>query len=63
MTKHEMIKQLKARVLYNEEQRAHYEDLNERDPSPVWSEMIDWYKGKIAAFNISLELAEELERW
>ena len=61
MNKEEMIKLLKARILYNEEQRAYYMDLNEREPSPVWSEMIDWYKGKLAAFGISLEMAEMLE--
>jgi hypothetical protein len=61
MNKQEMIKQLHARIVYNQEQRAYYEGLYENDPSPVWSEMIDWYKGKLAAFNIALDMAEELE--
>ena len=66
MNKQEMIQQLKARVLYNEEQRAYYEGLHAEEVSKgdtitIWSEMVDWYKGKIVAFNIALEMAEELE--
>ena len=66
MNKQEMIQQLKARVLYNEEQRDYYEGLHAEEVSKgdtitIWSEMVDWYKGKIVAFNIALEMAEELE--
>ena len=66
MDKQEMIKLLKARILYNEEQHAYYEGLHayevsKGDTITVWSEMVDWYKGTIAAFNIALEMAEELK--
>ena len=66
MTKQEMIKQLKDRIAYNEDQRAYYEGLHAEevakgDTITIWSDMVDWYKGKIVGFNIALEMAEELE--
>ena len=66
MDKQEMILNLKDRILYNEEQCAYYEGLHAEgvakgDTITVWSEMVDWYKGKIIAFNIALGMAEELE--
>ena len=66
MNKQEMIKQLQDRVAYNEEQRAYYEKLHEEEvlngegEISVWKDMIEWYKGKIVAFNIAIEMAEEL---
>ena len=60
MNKQEMINQLEARVRYNMEQRAYYESLLEKEDSAVWREMVDWFKGKIVAFNIAIEMAEEL---
>ena len=62
MNKQEMIDQLKARIAYNEEQRAYYEKLRDENPDEhsIWSEMVDWFKGKIVAFNIAIEMAEEL---
>ena len=61
-----MIQTLKARITYNEEQREYYEGLHAEevakgDTITIWSEMVDWYKGKIVAFNIALEMAEDLQ--
>ena len=66
MDKQEMIQTLKARITYNEEQREYYEGLHAEevakgDTITIWSEMVDWYKGKIVAFNIALEMAEDLQ--
>ncbi len=66
MTKEELIDTLKTRIAHNEDQRAHYEGLHAEevakgDTITIWSEMVDWYKGKIVAFNIALEMAEELD--
>ena len=66
MDKQEMIQNLKDRIVYNEDQRSYYEGLHAEEVSKgdtitVWSEMVDWYRGKIVAFNIALEMAEELE--
>ena len=60
MKKYEMIHQLKNRVAYNEDQRAYYEDLFEKEGLETWLEMAEWFKGKIVAFNIAIEMAEEL---
>lgn len=64
MNKQEMINQLKDRIAYNVDQRAYYEKLRDEDDAcmhNIWQEMVDWYKGKIAAFNIAIEMAEELQ--
>lgn len=66
MNKEQMIDNLKSRIAYNEDQREYYEGLHAEDVAKgdtitVWSELVDWYKGKIVAFEIALELAEELE--
>ena len=66
MTKEELIDTLKTRIAHNEDQREHYEGLHAEevakgDTITIWSEMVDWYKGKIVAFNIALEMAEELD--
>ena len=65
MDKQEMILNLKDRILYNEEQCEYYEGLHAEevangDTITIWSELVDWYKGKIIAFKIALEMAEEL---
>ena len=64
MNKQEMISQLNDRIAYNADQRAYYEKLRDENPDDhsIWSEMVDWYKGKIAAFNIAIEMAEELDQ-
>jgi len=64
MNKQQMISQLKDRIAYNVGQRAYYEKLRDENPHDhaIWSEMVDWYKGKITAFNIAIEMAEELEQ-
>ena len=64
MDKQIMIDNLKARVLYNEEQLEHYEGLHAEevakgDTITIWSEMVDWYKGKIVAFETVLEMLED----
>ena len=68
MNKSDMIAELKARILYNEEQQGYYEKLHgeevakgESNDHTIWSEMCDWYKGKVIAFNIALSMARELE--
>lgn len=67
MNKEELIDNLQCRVAYNMEQRAYYEALHVKDVAngesdiTVWKDMVEWYKGKIVAFNIALELAEELQ--
>ena len=65
MNKQEMINQLHDRVSYNMARRDYYEDLL-RDGGDVWEEIswqqeVDWYKGKIVAFNIAIEMAERLD--
>ena len=66
MSKQEMISRLKDRIAYSEEQRAYYEKLHEEEvlngegEISVWKDMIEWYKGRICAFNIAIEMAEEL---
>ena len=66
MSKQEMIKQLQDRIAYNEDQRAYYEALHEKEilngesDITVWKDMVEWFKGKIVAFNIAIEMAEEL---
>ena len=60
MSKQEMIKQLHDRVQYNEDQRAYYEGLYDKEQLDCWHSMVEWYKGKIVAFNIAIEMAEEL---
>ena len=67
MTKEELIDTLKTRIAHNEDQRAYYEGLHAEevakgDTITIWSEMVEWYKGKIVAFNIALEMAEELDQ-
>ena len=68
MNKSAMIQQLQERIAYNEEQRAYYAALHvkevakgESNDHTIWSEMVDWYKGKLVAFNIALDMAEELQ--
>ena len=66
MNKQQMVEELKERIAYNEDQHAcyerlHAEEVSKGDTITVWSEMRDWHKGKIIAFNIALEMAEELE--
>ena len=66
MTKEELIDILKTRIAYNEDRRAYYEGLHAEevakgDTISIWSENVEWHKGKIVAFNIALELAEELD--
>ena len=62
MSKQEMINQLHDRVRYNMDQRAYYEGLYEKDGHECWKDMVEWFKGKIVAFNIAIEMAEELSQ-
>ena len=64
MDKQEMIKLLKARILYNEEQCAYYEGLHAEevakgDTITEWSEMVGYHKGKISAYETMLEMIED----
>jgi len=68
MKKSEMIDELKTRLTYCEDQMAHYEKLHgeevangESATCTIWTEMKEWYKGKINAYNVALEMAQELE--
>ena len=63
MKKSEMINQLKDRIVYCEDQLGYYKKLHGEAVSndhTVWSEMRDWYKGKINAYNVALDMAKEL---
>ena len=67
MKKSDMISQLKDRIVYCEEQKGYYEKLHgeevakgESNDHTVWSEMCDWYKGKLNAYNVALDMAKEL---
>jgi len=66
MNKQELIQNLKDRIVYNEDQRAYYEGLHAEevakgDTISIWSELVDWYKGKIVAFETAIEMAEMLD--
>ena len=67
MNKSDMMDQLKDRIVYCEDQFGYYEKLHgeevangESNDHSVWSEMRDWYKGKINAYSVALEMAKEL---
>ena len=67
MKKSEMINQLKDRIVYCEEQFGYYEKLHgeevakgESNDHTIWSEMLYWYKGKLDAYNVALDIAKEL---
>ena len=64
MKKSDMIDQLKTRIAYCEDQHRFYEKLHreevvkgESGDYTVWSE-IHWYKGKINAYNVALDMAK-----
>ena len=66
MNKRVMIADLKCRIEHNEERVADHEKRHgeyvARNPKmlcSIDSEMADWHKGKIAAYNSVLEMLEE----
>ena len=67
MTKQDLIHHLKHRITYCQEEQGKYEsmhgELNAKDGTmhSLWSEMADWHKGRACAYNVALELVEELE--
>lgn len=67
MNKQEMIQHLKNRIQYCQDEQGKYEakhgEFNAEfgDNHSVWSELADWQKGRACAFNVVIELLEELE--
>ena len=67
MNKSDMISELKDLIVSCEEQFGYYEELHgkevakgESSDHTIWSEMRDWYNGKIAAYTAALDMAKEL---
>ena len=67
MKKSEMIQRLSVNIEYCEEQLGYYERLHgeevakgESNDHTIWSEMCDWYKGKLNAYGVALDMAKEL---
>ena len=67
MKKSDMINQLKDRIVYCEDQFGYYEKLHgeevangESNDHTIWSEMRDWFKGKVDAYTVALDMAKEL---
>ena len=66
MTKQELIYHLKDRIAYTQGEQGVYEakhaawNAEHGDPHSIWSEMADWHKGRACAFNIALELIENM---
>ena len=67
MTKQELIQHLKDRIVYSQDEQGKYEahhgewNAKNGDMHSLWTEMADWHKGRICAFNVVLELLEDLE--
>ena len=64
MDKQQMIRNLKTRISYNEDQREYYEGLHAEEVSKgdtitIWSEMLGYHKGKISAYETMLETIED----
>ena len=66
MKKQEMINQLRDRIAYNEDQQGYYEKKHADEfvvkgqVHSIWSEMADWYKGKIVGLRQAIEMIEEV---
>ena len=68
MNKSDMIRQLNYRIVYCEDQFGYYEKLHgeevakgESGNHTIWSEMRDWFSGKVDAYNVAIDLLKELE--
>ena len=67
MNKSDLISQLKDRIVYCQDEQGKYEamhgELNAKHEAmhSLWSEMADWHKGRACAFNVVLELLDEVE--
>ncbi len=62
MTKDQLIENLKISVAYSREQEAMYFEKRTNDPDlMVWSDMHEWYQGRVSGFDAALEMAERLE--
>lgn len=67
MNKQDMILHLKDRIAYCQDEQGRYEQMHgelcarDGDLHSLWSEMADWHKGRVCAFNVAIELLEELE--
>ena len=67
MNKQDLIMNLKDRIAYSQDEQGRYEemhgDLNAKsgDMHSLWSEMADWHKGRVCAYNAVIEMLDDTE--